>query len=535
MKYTQNYKSFFSENINDYNEQIRLEGLLAFENRISEGKTNILQTLNTENFIISSEFSPYYNRKLESQYLSMPVNLIIDNSIASFNELDKISIESRYSILEKSLKNVENRFFELAYATMHTTGQSFLMSFQASGPHACDRVMETIMIANDELTKYPSKVNWQKDLGKFNLIIDKDYRTISKGIGLVIGCSTFPTWNSVTGIYANLMCGNPVIVKPHPLSIYPIAIFVEEIRHAFKLAGYNPDIIQMAVDFIDKPITNELVSHEAIKLIDFTGNSKFGELLEGLKNKEVFTEKAGVNSCIVDSTDDVQKLCNNLTFSVSLYSGQMCTAPQNIFVPESGINSGEDSFSFDEFCDLFTTSLNNLVNHPKAGPNTLGALQNTNTLERLMKLNTHKNAILKSVRIVNSEFPESSTYSPLVIVLDEADFESYKEENFGPIVFIVKTKNTKSSINIAKEIAINKGSITCLCYCVNDKMIDYIRSEMNSVYVPVSFNFKGAGFVNQHAAFSDMHVTGGNPSGNATFTDSSYINRRFIWVGNRYM
>jgi hypothetical protein len=40
-------------------------------------------------------------------------------------------------------------------------------------------------------------------------------------------------------------------------------------------------------------------------------------------------------------------------------------------------------------------------------------------------------------------------------------------------------------------------------------------------------------YVNQHAGFSDFHVTGGNPSGNASFTDADFINRRFTWVGLR--
>jgi hypothetical protein len=57
---------------------------------------------------------------------------------------------------------------------------------------------------------------------------------------------------------------------------------------------------------------------------------------------------------------------------------------------------------------------------------------------------------------------------------------------------------------------------------------------MNQAFVPVSFNFTGAAFVNQHAAFSDFHVTGGNAAGNASFTDSGFISKRFIWVGNRF-
>ena len=40
----------------------------------------------------------------------------------------------------------------------------------------------------------------------------------------------------------------------------------------------------------------------------------------------------------LDSTDDYAGLLGNLAFSLSLYSGQMCTTPQNIFVPAGGID-----------------------------------------------------------------------------------------------------------------------------------------------------------------------------------------------------
>ena len=61
-----------------------------------------------------------------------------------------------------------------------------------------------------------------------------------------------------------------------------------------------------------------------------------------------------------------------------------------------------------------------------------------------------------------------------------------------------------------------------------------VEAEMNNTFTPVSFNFQGAAFINSHAAFSDFHVTGGNPSGNAGFTNPEYVNRRIVWVGNRY-
>ena len=88
---------------------------------------------------------------------------------------------------------------------------------------------------------------------------------------------------------------------------------------------------------------------------------------------------------------------------------------------------------------------------------------------------------------------------------------------------------------MAAASAQNLGAITCQCYTTSEAYAQEVEMAMNAVFTPVSFNFTGAAFVNQHAAYSDFHVTGGNPSGNASFTDSQYVNRRFVWVGNRYM
>ena len=65
----------------------------------------------------------------------------------------------------------------------------------------------------------------------------------------------------------------------------------------------------------------------------------------------VFTEKAGVNTVVVDSTDDLRGALGNLAFSLALYSGQMCTAPQNVYVPADGIDTDEGHLSFEEVGD----------------------------------------------------------------------------------------------------------------------------------------------------------------------------------------
>jgi acyl-CoA reductase-like NAD-dependent aldehyde dehydrogenase len=109
----------------------------------------------------------------------------------------------------------------------------------------------------------------------------------------------------------------------------------------------------------------------------------------------------------------------------------------------------------------------------------------------------------------------------------------YAKELFGPIALLIKTKNTDESIALAKQMALQHGAISCGAYTTHPVIKDKIADEMSLAATPVSFNLIGGIYMNQNAAFSDFHVTGGNPSGNASFTNPEYVAKRFTWVGHR--
>ena len=60
--------------------------------------------------------------------------------------------------------------------------------------------------------------------GSDPLRMAKTSTVVGRGVALVIGCNTFPTWNGYPGLFASLVTGNPVIVKPHPGAVLPLAI-----------------------------------------------------------------------------------------------------------------------------------------------------------------------------------------------------------------------------------------------------------------------------------------------------------------------
>lgn len=514
-----------------YGEQADAAGQQKFQETI-DGKFDALMQTGATNWG-GAEVSPYLQEPLNIAYPVTPVPVLIENAERAFSTWRKVSVQTRAGILMESLARIKNRFFEIAYATMHTTGQGYMMAFQASGPHAADRAVEAIAAAYEELTRYPATALWEKQMGKVTIQLKKEWRAVPKGVSVVIGCSTFPTWNSVTGIYASLMTGNSVIVKPHPGAILPIAIVVEEIQNVLVENNLDANTCQLAVDTFDKMITKELAEHEAVKLIDFTGNSAFGNYLEALAGKTVFTEKTGVNAVIVDSADDVDKIAANLAFSVCLYSGQMCTAPQNFYIPQGGIQTPAGVVSFDEFAAKLIANINGLVDNPKAGPYVLGAVQNKKTCDRLVDVEQLGKVLLKSRTFVHPQFPNARVATPVVLEVNVADKDVYAKELFGPVVLLIKTANTDESVALAQSMAKAHGAISCGAYTTDTTVKEKIADAMALAATPVSFNLTGGIYMNQNAAFSDYHVTGGNPAGNASFTNAEYVTRRFTWVGHR--
>ncbi|MDW8419456.1 MAG: aldehyde dehydrogenase family protein, partial [Chitinophagales bacterium] len=368
----------YPEHPKAYGEEAPAKGLDAFNAQLGKPFNGLLQ----QNPVawIGEEVSPYTGKPLGITYPSFDTDTLIVRAGRAFEQWKKTPVDTRAEVLINALEKIKNRFFEIAYATQHTTGQSFVMSFQASGPHASDRALEALAMGYEELHRFPSQVVWEKPMGKTSVTLRKTYKPVPKGISLCIGCSTFPTWNSVPGIFASLITGNTVIVKPHPKSVYPIAIVVAEIQAALHEKGIDANVCQLAVDSSAQLITKPLAEHPLVKIIDYTGSSSFGDYIESLKGKVTFTEKAGVNSVIIDSVSDLKAVVQNVSFAVSLYSGQMCTAPQNFFIPETGVRQGDTTLPYEEVKKALVDAIAGLAGHPQMGPGTLGAIQNPATL-----------------------------------------------------------------------------------------------------------------------------------------------------------
>jgi phenylacetic acid degradation protein paaN len=417
----------------------------------------------------------------------------------------------------------------MANAVMHTTGQAFAMAFQAGGSHAQDRGLEAVATALAAMRRVPASSTWEKPQGKRPpLRMEKRFRIIPRGVSLLIGCATFPTWNGYPGLFASLATGNPVLVKPSRRAVLPLAITVATAREVLAEAGLPPDVVALTVDAPGDRSAADLALRPDVRLVDFTGSSAFGTWLEGHATQAVvFAEKSGVNSVVIDSTDDYQGMLRNLAFSLSLYSGQMCTTPQNLLVPDAGIDTDQGHRSFDEVATDLAGAIDGLLGDTKRAVAILGGIGGPDVLGRVAEASRIGDVVLATHAIEHPEFPAAVVHTPLLVALPASSEREYGRECFGPVSFLVRTRDTDESLEIWRRTTLEHGALTAGLYSTDPGVTERAEAVAIDGGVSLSINLTGGVYVNQSAAFSDYHATGANPAASASFTDEAFVSPRF--------
>jgi phenylacetic acid degradation protein paaN len=480
---------------------------------------------------VATEASPF-GIELGIGYPHTSVDTLIAAATAALPAWRDAGPQVRAGVCLEILSRLHAHVFELTNAVHATSGQAFVMAFQAGGPHALDRGLEAVAYAYAEQTRHPGAAEWTKPAAKPTaepLRINKTFHVVPRGVALVIGCNTFPTWNSYPGLFASLATGNPVIAKPHPGAVLPMAITVRYAREVLAEAGFDPNLMQLAAEAPGERIAATLATRPEVKIVDFTGSTEFGEWLEdNARQAAVYTEKAGVNTIVVDSTDDFAGMCRNIGFSLSLYSGQMCTTPQNILVPEGGIETDQGHKSYQEVAVGIAGVVRKLTAaDPARGVELTGAIANDANLHRIDEARSTGEILLDSTPVEHPSYPQATVRTPLLLRQTEAGEDVFGREWFGPISYVIATGSTGQSLALFRRIVGARGALTAAVYSTDDTVLDAAEEAALAVGVHLSCNLTGGVFVNQSAAFSDFHGTGANAAANAALTDGAYVANRF--------
>ncbi len=487
--------------------------------------------------LLGEEISPYTQRPLGIRYRAADLDAQFAAATEAIDAWSAASIEARAGVLLEVLDRLyRERLFEIVHAVMHTTGQSYAMSYAGSGVNALDRGLEALVYAVEAMRAVTPRALWERRFGAATIRLEKRYRLVPRGVAVCFTCASFPTWNAWPSMVASLATGNAVLVKPHPATVLPMAISVDVFRAVLTEQGFDPDLVQLAVDSTQDPIGKRIVEHARCAIVDFTGSARFGAWIERHAAPALcFTETAGCNAVVLESCEDLDAVIRSLATTLCLFSAQMCTSPQNLYVPADGIRVGRgpDARRVDpaEFGARLAAAMDAIGSDARKAAAILATIQSPATLallERLRREGAARGRVLLAPRpYAHPEFPDARTSTPLMLAVTPAERDLYGEERFGPVSFVITLPDAQAALEAATTDVRERGGLTAFVYSTDPRFIAAAEDGFARAGAQLTINLTGPMPLNFAAAYSDYHVTGLNPAGNASLTDAAFVASRF--------
>ncbi len=164
---------------------------------------------------------------------------------------------------------------------------------------------------------------------------DKDCKSLRQPLGVValITPWNFPIAIPAGKLFAALICGNTVILKPSSDSPACAAALVEVLEQA----GIPPGVVNL-LHGSGETIGEYLATHGDVNAVSFTGSCTAGERLEGILGKmhrPFATEMGGKNAVIIMDDADLTLALEGAIWGGFGTSGQRCTAASRLIVHET--------------------------------------------------------------------------------------------------------------------------------------------------------------------------------------------------------
>lgn len=278
-----------------------------------------------------------------------------------------------------------------------------------------------------------------------------DIRSMLRPIGpvVVFGASNFPLAFSVAGgdTASALAAGNPVIVKAHPAHPGTSELAARAIGRAVKNCKLPEGVFALLYDH-GIEVGSALVQHPAIQAVAFTGSPGGGQALTRLAASRpqpipCYAEMGSTNPLFIlrgALRERAADLAKGLQTSFTLGSGQFCTKPGLVFVPQKGV---------DEFLDALRGGVSALGAHGMLTPS-IAERYNAAISERRGAGKTEWVAGFEGAPTGDAATGGAAVFS--VPLADFAANHELEEEIFGPTMLLIHYGEPDELVGVAKRL-----------------------------------------------------------------------------------
>ncbi|MDB5351459.1 MAG: Aldehyde dehydrogenase [Planctomycetota bacterium] len=270
----------------------------------------------------------------------------------------------------------------------------------------------------------------------------KESRVYRQPVGVVgmISPWNFPLHLSNRSIAPALALGNAAVIKPASDTPVTGGLLLARI---YEEAGLPPGVLNVVIG-AGSEIGEPFVLHPVPRVISFTGSTAIGrQIMEQIARapilKRVALELGGNSPTVILDDADLDLAVNTAVFGKFLHQGQICMSTNRLVV---------DAKVYDEFVDRFVERVRGLkVGNPSDVDTVVGPIINASQLKHIQK-NIEKARADGARQLLGGE-PRGLVLPPHVFVDVTNDMAIAQEEQFGPVVSIIKVSGEEEALDVA--------------------------------------------------------------------------------------
>ena len=262
--------------------------------------------------------------------------------------------------------------------------------------------------------------------------------------GVVLGVAP---WNApiilgVRAIAMPLACGNTVVLKSSEVCPATHAL----IGSVLEEAGVGAGVVNVvSTDVKDaESVAEALISHPAVKRINFTGSTRVGRILALLAAKylkPILLELGGKAPLIVLADADIDAAVDATVFGAYANAGQICMSTERVII-ERGVA--------DDFAAKLVKRVAALpVGNPNEGEFVIGSVVGPATVERIGRLIA--DAQKHGAKLLVGGGAKGTIMHGIVIDHVTPAMALFREESFGPQVSITRVDSVDAAVRLAND------------------------------------------------------------------------------------
>jgi acyl-CoA reductase-like NAD-dependent aldehyde dehydrogenase len=263
------------------------------------------------------------------------------------------------------------------------------------------------------------------------------------GVVLVIAPWNYPYLTAVNTIVPGLMAGNAVILKHAAQTL----LVGERFQAAFDKAGLPKGLFQNIV--MNHAQTEKLLGSGRIDHVNFTGSVAGGRAIEKAAAGTFMTvglELGGKDPAYVLPDAKMDHAVANIVDGAFYNSGQCCCGIERVYVHEK---------VYDEFVDGFIDLTKQyVVGNPLDPATTMGPMAQSRfaDLVREQKAEALRKGATAHIGMkIEGDRPGSPYLAPEVLTGVDHQMSVMREENFGPIVGIMKVRDDDEAVQLMND------------------------------------------------------------------------------------